>query len=130
MNKPLLKPVVWVGSSKKDLKQFPEPVQDEMGDAIQEVQYGRKPIHAKPLSGFHGASVLEIVDNYDGDTFRAVYTVGFPERIYILHAFQKKSRHGIQTPKREMDLIDARLRVAEAAHQEWLAAQQQEKSHG
>lgn len=101
-----------------------------MGDAIQEVQYGRKPAHAKPLSGFRGASVLEIVDNYDGDTFRAVYTVQFAERIYVLHAFQKKSRHGIQTPKQEMDLIDARLRAAETAHEEWLAAQQEEENHG
>lgn len=129
MDKPVLKPVAWIGSSKKDLKKFPEPVQDSMGDAIQEVQYGRKPAYAKPLSGFRGANVLEIVDNYDGDTFRAVYTVRFAERIYVLHAFQKKSKQGVRTPKPEMDLIDARLRAAETAHQEWLTTQQ-EKDHG
>ncbi len=126
MNRPALKPVVWVGSSKKDLKKFPEAIQDGIGDAIQEVQYGRKPISAKPLSGFHGAGVLEIVDNYDGDTYRAVYTVRFAEIIYILHAFQKKSRQGIQTPKQEIDLVRSRLKLAEAAHQEWLAEQAEE----
>ena len=122
-----LKPVAWIGSSKKDLKKFPEIVQESIGDAIQEVQYGRKPLSAKPLSGFHGAGVLEIIDNHDGDTYRAVYTVRFAEVIYVLHAFQKKSRHGIQTPKQEMELVHIRLRAAETAYQEWLAARQQKE---
>ena len=122
-----LKPVAWIGSSKKDLKKFPEIVQESIGDAIQEVQYGRKPLSAKPLSGFHGAGVLEIIDNHDGDTYRAVYTVRFAEVIYVLHAFQKKSRHDIQTPKQEMELVHVRLRAAETAYQEWLAARQQKE---
>lgn len=122
-----LKPVAWIGSSKKDLKKFPEIVQESIGDAIQEVQYGRKPLSAKPLSGFHGAGVLEIIDNHDGDTYRAVYTVRFAEVIYVLHAFQKESRHGIQTPKQEMELVHIRLRAAETAYQEWLAARQQKE---
>lgn len=109
------------------MKKFPEIVQESIGDAIQEVQYGRKPLSAKPLSGFHGAGVLEIIDNHDGDTYRAVYTVRFAEVIYVLHAFQKKSRHGIQTPKQEMELVHIRLRAAETAYQEWLAARQQKE---
>lgn len=125
-----LKPVAWVGSAKKELKRFPEDVQDSIGDAIQEVQYGRKPLQAKPLSGFHGAGVLEIIDNHDGDTYRAVYTVRFSEVIYVLHAFQKKSRQGIQTPKQDIDLVHSRLRLAEEAYQEWLAQRQQEDQHG
>lgn len=125
-----LKPVAWIASAKRDLKQFPEAVQDSLGDALQEVQYGRKPVHAKPLSGFGGASVLEITDDYDGDTYRTVYTVRFAEVIYVLHAFQKKSRRGIQTPKQEIDLVHARLRQAEAAYQEWLALRQKEEQHG
>lgn len=128
MNKPYLKPVAWVGSAKKDLKRFPEPVQDSIGNAIQEAQYGRKPLSAKPLSGFQGAGVLEIVDNHDGGTYRAVYTVRFAEIIFVLHAFQKKSKHGIQTPKQEIDLIHVRLKAAETAYQEWFATQQQEEN--
>ena len=122
-----LKPVAWIGPSKKDLKKFPEVVQESIGDAIQEVQYGRKPLSAKPLSGFHGAGVLEVIDNHDGDTYRAVYTIRFAEVIYVLHAFQKKSRHGIQTPKQEIELVHVRLRAAETAYQEWLAARQQKE---
>lgn len=126
VNKPYLKPVAWIGSAKKDLKKFPEPVQDGIGDAIQEAQYGRKPLSAKPLSGFQGAGVLEIIDNYDGSTYRAVYTVRFSEIIFVLHAFQKKSKHGIQTPKQEIDLVHARLKAAETVYQEWFATHQQE----
>lgn len=122
-----LKPVAWIGPSKKDLKKFPEVVQESIGDAIQEVQYGRKPLSAKPLSGFHGAGVLEVIDNHDGDTYRAVYTIRFAEVIYVLHAFQKKSRNGIQTPKQEIELVHVRLRAAETAYQEWLAARQQKE---
>jgi phage-related protein len=124
------KPVAWVGSSKKDLKNFPEAVQGSIGDALQEAQYGRKSASAKPLSGFHGAGVLEIIDNDDGDTYRAVYTVRFSEVIYVLHAFQKKSRQGIQTSKRDIDLIHSRLKTAESSHREWLTLQLKEEEHG
>lgn len=125
MDKPGLKPVGWVGSSRKDLKSFPGEVQDEIGDALQEAQYGRKPRSAKPLAGFGGAGVLEIVEDFDGNAYRAVYTVRFAEVIYVLHAFQKKSRHGIQTPKSDRDLVRSRLMAAERAYQEWLAARQE-----
>ena len=106
------KPVVWVGSSHEDWKAFPEDVQDVMGYALHLAQEGEKAPNVKPLTGFQGASVLEIRDNYLGDTYRAIYTVKFHEVVYVLHAFQKKSKKGIATPKHEIDLIERRLRKA------------------
>ena len=111
------KPVEWVGSSKADLKRFPEPVQDRMGFAIYQAQVGTRHRDAKPLKGF-GSGVLEVVSRYDGDTFRAIYTVRFASAVYILHAFQKKSRRRIATPKQELDKIRRRLRVAERHYRE------------
>lgn len=89
---PFVKLLVWVGSSLKDLREFPEAVKDEMGFALYEAQRGLKPLDAKPLKGFGGANVLEIASNYQTDTYRAVYTVRFGERVYVLHAFQKSQR--------------------------------------
>ncbi len=89
-----------------------------MGFAIDEAQHGREHRRAKALRGFGGRSVLEVVDDYDGDTFRAVYTVRFAGIVYVLHAFQKKAKTGIETPKREIELIKVRLRMAEAHFQE------------
>ena len=108
----MLKPVQWVGSSKSDLKRFPDAVQDRMGFAIYQAQAGLRHRNAKPLKGF-GSGVLEVVARHDGDTFRAVYTVRFETAVYVLHAFQKKARRGIATPKQELDLVRRRLRVAE-----------------
>ena len=108
----MLKPVQWVGSSKSDLKRFPDAVQDRMGFAIYQAQAGLRHRNAKPLKGF-GSGVLEVVTRHDGDTFRAVYTVRFETAVYVLHAFQKKARRGIATPKQELDLVRRRLRVAE-----------------
>ena len=118
-----LKPVIWVGSSRKDLKDFPGAVQTFVGRALNQAQQGLRPASAKPLTGFGGASVLEIRDNYDSDIFRAVYTVRFTERLYVLHVFQKKSRRGIQTVKQDIDLVRERLKAAENLHQEWLSQQ-------
>ncbi len=106
------RPVEWVGSSKMDLKRFPEPVQDRMGFAIYQAQTGLQHHDAKPLKGF-GSGVLEVLARHDGDTFRAVYTVRFQAAVYVLHAFQKKARRGIATPKKDLDLVRQRLRVAE-----------------
>jgi phage-related protein len=103
---------IWIGDSKKRLKEFPEEVQDEIGYALQKVQEGLTPRSAKPLKGFSPA-VMEIVCDYDTNTFRAVYTVKIGDLVYILHCFQKKSKHGIKTPKQEIDLIKQRLREAE-----------------
>jgi len=116
------KPVRWVGSSKEDLSGFPEDVRRRVGGALWEAQIGRKASYAKPLKGFVGAGVLEIVDDFDGDTFRAVYTVRFANLVYVLHAFQKKSKRGIATPKAEFDLIDRRLRQAREDYKQWLGS--------
>ena len=113
------KPLFWIGSSKRDLKQFPDEVQDTMGHALDMAQQGKKHLDAKPLSGFGGASILEIVEDYDGDTYRAVYTVRFAGAVYALHAFQKKAKKGIATPKPEIDLIKSRLKKAEEHYVDW-----------
>jgi phage-related protein len=116
---PQPKPVRWVGASRDDLAGFPEEVRRRVGGALWEAQIGRKAAYAKPLKGFGGAGVLEIVDDNDGDTYRAVYTVRFSDAIYVLHAFQKKSKTGRATPKFEMDLIDRRLKRAQEDYEEW-----------
>lgn len=108
-----LKPVVWVGSSRKDVRGFPEPVQDHVGYALYVAQRGGKHRDTKTLSGFGGAGVVEIVTDYRSDTFRAVYTLRFAGAVYVLHAFQKKSKRGRETPRRDMELIRQRLREAE-----------------
>lgn len=113
-----IKPVDWIGSSREDLKDFPEEVRQDVGFALFEAQRGQKPAAAKPLRGFAGAGVLEIIENFAGDAYRAVYTVKFQEVIYVLHCFQKKSTRGIKTPKQEIELVKQRLRAAEEDHNE------------
>jgi phage-related protein len=112
-NDPPLKPVIWLGTSLKNLREFPPPVQDHMGYALYVAQSGGKHEDAKVLSGFGGAGVLEVIKDYRGDTFRAVYTLKYSGRVYVLHAFQKKSKSGRQTPGRDIELIKQRLREAE-----------------
>jgi phage-related protein len=109
-----LKSLQWVGSSKKDLLTMPEDVIDVFGFALHLAQMGKKHDQAKPLKGFGGASVLEVVEDHMGDTYRAVYTVKIAEKVYVLHCFQKKSTKGIETPKHEIDLIRERLKAAQA----------------
>jgi phage-related protein len=111
-----LRRVEWVGSSYKDFRAFPDPVQDAMGFALYQAQIGGMPSSAKPLKGFGGAGVLELVEDHQGDTYRAVYTVKFERAIYVLHAFQKKARKGIKTPQDDIDLVRRRLRAAEQDH--------------
>lgn len=113
MENRLPKPLYWIGSSRKDLKSFPGEVQDVMGRALLDAQFGGKHPDAKPLQGFGGAGVLEVVDAHAGDTYRTVYTVRFESSVYVLHAFQKKATRGIATPKHEIDLVRARYRAAE-----------------
>jgi phage-related protein len=108
-----LKPVVWVGSSRTDLRAFPDPVQHHMGYALYVAQQGGKHRDAKVLTGFGGAGVLEVVKDFRGDTFRAVYTLRLAGAVYVLHAFQKKSKTGRETPRRDVELIERRLREAE-----------------
>jgi phage-related protein len=112
------KPALWIGSSRDDLRAFPDEVRRVMGMAINDAQNGEEHPRAKALKGFGGRSVLEVVDDEDGDTYRAVYTVRFAGVVYVLHAFQKKSKKGIGTPKRDIELIKARLKLAEAHYRE------------
>src|ERR1700712_4481772 len=112
------KPALWIGSTRDDLREFPDEVRRVMGVAINDAQNGEEHPRAKALKGFGGRSVLEVVDDEDGDTYRAVYTVRFAAAIYVLHAFQKKSRKGIETPKHEIEVIKARLKLAEAHSRE------------
>ncbi|KGR62612.1 toxin RelE [Xanthomonas vasicola] len=109
-----LKHLVWVSSAKKDLMGMPEDVQDTFGYALHLAQAGKKHEQVKPLKGFGSAGVLEVVENASGGTYRAVYTVRFASAVYVLHCFQKKSTHGIATPKPDLDLIRDRLKAAEA----------------
>lgn len=105
--------MIWVGSSRRDLRRFPEPVQDHIGYALYVAQRGGTHRDTKPMTGFGGGHVIEIIKDYRGDTFRAVYTLHFAHAVYVLHAFQKKSKSGIATPRRELELIKQRLRDAE-----------------
>lgn len=114
------KPVRWVGSSRDDLSGFPEAVRRRVGGALWEAQIGRKAPYAKPLKGLGDAGVLEIVEDFDGEAFRAVYTVQFAKAVYVLHAFQKKSKRGIATPSAELDLIDRQLKRAKEDYEEWV----------
>lgn len=105
------RPLRWVGSAKKDLIAMPLEVQDAFGYALHLAQTGGKHDQAKPLKGFGGAGVLEIVENCQGDTYRAIYTMRYAEALYVLHCFQKKSVSGSATPRPDMELIRTRLKV-------------------
>lgn len=106
-----LRPVFWTGSSREVLKTFPVKVRDRMGYALYLAQLGRKHRDAKVFKNL-GSGVLEIVTRHDGDTYRAVYTVHWPEAVYVLHAFQKKARQGRKTPRHDVELIRQRLKAA------------------
>jgi phage-related protein len=108
-----MKEIVWLAQSRKDLDKCPRGVIDEVVFALELAKDGYKGENAKPLKGFGSAKVLEVIVNNDGNTFRAVYTVKFKAAIYVLHVFQKKSKQGTATPKRDMELISARLKRAE-----------------
>lgn len=112
------KPLEWIASSYKDLMALPVGVRKRFGYALSLAQMGDQDDAAKVLKGFGGAGVLEVIENDAGGTYRAVYTVRFEEAVFVLHCFQKKSKRGIATPKADMEIIRARLRVAEACAQE------------
>ena len=112
------RPITWVGSSRTDLKRFPQQVRRDMGRALYAAQRGEVDPAAKPLRGFGGIRVMEIVDRHDTNTYRAVYTAQFGEAVYVLHAFQKKSKRGMATPTREVELIRQRLADAERLHRQ------------
>jgi phage-related protein len=113
MSARLPKPLIWIGSSRNNLREFPEEVRARVGHALYMAQCGLKHEAAKPLRGFGGAGVIEIVEDFAGEAYRAVYTVRLPGRLYALHAFQKKSRRDIATPKQDLELIRSRLKWAD-----------------
>ena len=113
-----LKTVRWVGSAQKDLRSFPPAVRLDIGYALYAAQKGETDPAAKPLKGFRGCAVMEIVAPFDGNTWRTVYTVRFRGVVYVLHAFQKKSKSAIATPRAEMDVIHHRLSIAERHYKE------------
>ncbi len=121
--KPAPKPLIWIGDSLQATRSFPAAVKDEIGFALYQAQTGNKHVKAKPLKNI-GSSVLEVVSDHRGDTFRAVYTVRLAGRGHVRHAFQKKSKTGIATPKSEIELIKQRLKRAIELHAAW------EKQHG
>ena len=108
--------VVWVGSSKRDFMGFPEEVRADMGYGLYRAQQGREHASAKALKGFGGRTVLELVEDHASGTYRAVYTVRFETGVYVLHAFQKKSKRGDETPQLDKEMIERRLREAETIH--------------
>ena len=109
------RPLFWEGSSKKDFKGFPVPVQKDMGVALFIAQLGRTTSSAKSWKGL-GSGVYELVEDHRGDTFRAVYAVHIADAVHVLHAFQKKSKSGIATPQPDIDLVEKRLKAVLARH--------------
>jgi len=114
-----IRPLLWVASSKRDYRAFPSPVQERLGFELFLVQTGQHPPSAKPLKGL-GGGVVELVEDFDGDTYRAVYTVRFSAAVYVLHAFKKKSKRGMRTPQSDIDLIEHRLKKVASDHAERL----------
>jgi len=114
------KALFWIGSSLGDLLAFPEPVKDEIGAALSVAQFGGKHPSVKPWKG-EGPGVFEIVEDHGGDTYRAFYTVRFADAVYVLHAFQKKSPSGIKTPRRDVELVAQRFKLAQRDYEAWYA---------
>ena len=119
---PTLKPVRWIASSKDDLSALPDEVRGDVGQPLYVAQRGDRHSDAKVLKGFGGAGVLEVVARHGGGTFRAVYTVRFATAVYVLHVFQKKSKSGIATAKKDIDLVKSRLKMAEEDYAHWISA--------
>lgn len=110
-----IRPLRWIASSRKDFREFPPKVQDSFGFELFLAQTGQHPPSAKPLKGL-GTGVVELVDDFDGDTYRAVYAARFDTAVYVLHSFKKKSKKGAETPRSDIELIKRRLKDAEADH--------------
>jgi phage-related protein len=113
-----VKSVIWIGPTRRDLRAMPKKVRQDIGQALYAAQRGVTDPAAKALRGFGGARVMEIVERYRGDAYRAVYTAQFADAVYVLHVFQKKSTSGIATPKPDMELIRRRYAEAERHHRQ------------
>lgn len=124
---PDAKPLFWIGESKQALSAFPRDVKEEIGEALWVAQLGAKSPRAKPLKGFGDAGVLEVVDNFDGNAYRAVYTIRFAQAVYVLHVFQKKSHSGVSMPRRDIELIRLRLAKAREEYYQWQENQRSPK---
>lgn len=111
MDVPILRAVVWMGDAKKNLQEFPMGARKLIGDELQLLQFGGMPRDTKPFKGV-GSGVLEIAVRYDKDAYRTVVAVQLGTKLYVLHAFQKKSKRGVETPKRDVELIKQRYREA------------------
>lgn len=122
---PTPKPLFWMGSSRRDLKQFAPELRQIIGFALWEAQNGGKHPDAKPLKGFGSAGVLEVVEDQQGSTYRAVYTVKFAGAVYALHAFQKKSKRGSKTSQADIELIRSRLKLAEMHYEQWRRSEEE-----
>lgn len=114
------KPLLWIKAAYRDYMRFPDGVHDVIGRALDEAQWGKKAPEAKTMSHFGSAAIVEIADDYERNTYRAVYTVEFPKAVIVLHAFQKKSKTGIKTPKSDIDLIVERRKTAKEIYEHWL----------
>lgn len=113
-----VRPVIWIASSRRDLRAMPQQVRRDIGQALYAAQQGMTDPAAKPLKGFGGVRVMEIVERYRTDAYRAVYTAHFENAVYVLHMFQKKSKSGIATPKHEFEVIRRRFAEAERHYRE------------
>jgi phage-related protein len=118
------KPLFWIGSSLDAIRRFPQAVRSALGFAIFQAQLGGKHVSAKPLSGFGGAGVLEVVEDHDRNAYRLVYAVKFRRAVYVLHTFQKKSKKGIATPRVEIEIVRQRLKAASLHYEEWFRENQ------
>lgn len=114
------KALIWLGSSKKDFMEFPDEIRKEMGHCLYVAQTGDKPRQSKVLKGFGNASISEVIAKDAHGTYRTMYTVQMEKAVFVLHAFQKKSKTGIKTPKEDMRLVEQRLQVVQTAYREWL----------
>lgn len=113
------RPIVYLGSSRKDLQKLPFDVRDVFAQGLYEASLGEKPLDSKALKGFGGRNVLELIEDHRGDTYRAVYTIRFKNALYVLHVFKKKSTRGIATPKKDRELIEKRLKSAVSHHKSY-----------
>ena len=115
LNRNSMKTAIFIGSSQKDIREFPEEVKEDIGYALYRIQQAATPESVKRLKGL-GSGVLEVIEDFDGGAYRAVYTIKFEEAVYVLHCFQKKSKQGSETPPRDLELIRQRLKMAEEHH--------------
>lgn len=122
------KPIFWLASTRKDIREFPKQVRQTFGQALFDAQMGYKHPDAKPLRGFGGGGVLEVIEDHEGNTYRAVYTVKFAGAVYVLHAFQKKSKRGSKTGPRDIAKIKTRLKEAERHYGRWSKSQESDEA--